>query len=260
MDKLQWFKFAPSDWMMGKIQRCPEVTKSRFIRLCCLYWNNECTLSYEDAEIDLDNEHLNILISKKVISTNDGFINIDFLDVQFAEIEEVSKDKSKSGVIGNLKRWHSDVYKRFKAKEISLEEALIIAQQSHTDSTTIAQQSQNIAEKRREEKNREENTLIDFEKFTDWFNLRRTQYLEIPSNIKRLTHSEKTTLALLKLDYTKEDFELAMHNLCNDDWANKNNQVLCSYFLQTKIFNKFLSVEKRPMITKRQRINRGGIS
>ena len=259
MDKLQWFKFAPSDWMMGKIQRCPEITQSRFLRLCCLYWNNECNLSIEDAEIDLDKEHLDILISKKVMSANDGFINIDFLDVQFAEIEEVSKDKSKSGVIGNLKRWHLDIYKRFQAKEISLEEALFIAKQSHTDSTPIAEQSQNIADKRREEEKREENTLIDFEKFTDWFNLRRTTYLEIPSNIKRLTHSEKATLGILKKDYTKEDFEKAMYNLCNDDWANKNNQVLCSYFLQIKIFNKFLSIDKKPMLTKKQRTLRGGV-
>jgi hypothetical protein len=103
----------------------------------------------------------------------------------------------------------------------------------------------------------EEEKILDFEKFTSWFNTRRTQYLEIPSNIKRLTYSEKTTLGLLKADYSKEDFELAMYNLCNDQWTCENKQVLCSYFLQTKIFNKFLSAEKKPMLTKKQRINRG---
>jgi len=106
---------------------------------------------------------------------------------------------------------------------------------------------------------KEKDNILDFEKFTSWFNTRRTQYLEIPSNIKRLTHSEKTTLSLLKKDYTKEDFEKAMYNLCNDDWANKNSQVLCSYFLQTKIFNKFLSIDKKPMLTKKQRTLRGGV-
>ena len=65
MDKLQWFKFTPSDWMMGKIQRCPEITQARFMRLCCLYWNKECLLSIEDAEIEIDKEHLDILIAKK---------------------------------------------------------------------------------------------------------------------------------------------------------------------------------------------------
>jgi hypothetical protein len=107
------------------------------------------------------------------------------------------------------------------------------------------------------EEEEEVEKILDFEKFTSWFNTRRTQYLEIPSNIKRLTYSEKTTLGLLKADYSKEDFELAMYNLCNDQWTCENKQVLCSYFLQTKIFNKFLSAEKKPMLTKKQRINRG---
>ena len=48
-----------------------------------------------------------------------------------------------------------------------------------------------------------------------------------------------------------------MYNFCNDQWTCENKQVLCSYFLQTKIFNKFLSAEKKPMLTKKQRINRG---
>ena len=56
MSKLTWFKFTPSDYMMGKIQRCPEVTQARFIRLCCLYWNKQCELTYEDAEIEIDKE------------------------------------------------------------------------------------------------------------------------------------------------------------------------------------------------------------
>lgn len=127
-----------------------------------------------------------------------------------------------------------------------------------TNETTKEQQTDNKQVTTNKNVNNENNdNILDFEKFTTWFNYRRTQYLEIPSNIKRLTYSEKTTLGLLKLDYNKEDFELAMYNLCNDDWAIKNSQILCSYFLQTKIFNKFLSIEKKPMVTKKQRKVRG---
>ena len=79
MDKLQWFKFTPTDWIMGKIQRCPEITQARFMRLICLYWNKECVLSYEDAEIEIDKEHLDILISKKIIKIEDNFLLIEFL-------------------------------------------------------------------------------------------------------------------------------------------------------------------------------------
>jgi hypothetical protein len=160
MDKLQWFKFSYADWRMGKIQRCDEVTQSRFINLCCLYWSKECSLSYEDAEIEIDKNHLDVLLSKKIVINIEGFINISFLDEQFLEIEGNRKDRSISGVVGNLKRWHPLIHKRYENKEISLDEAInlskSIAFPSHTDSTPIAEQSQSIAEKRREEERREE--------------------------------------------------------------------------------------------------------
>ena len=79
MDKLQWFKFSYADWRMGKIQRCPEITQLKFLNLCCVYWGKECVLSYEDAEIEIDKEHIDLLIKKKIVLITDGFINISFL-------------------------------------------------------------------------------------------------------------------------------------------------------------------------------------
>jgi hypothetical protein len=101
MDKLQWFKFSPTDWIMGKIQRCPEITQARFMRLICLYWNKECVLSYEDAEIEIDKEHLDILILKKIIKIEDNLLIIEFLNEQLGSISETS-EKRREAV---LKRW-----------------------------------------------------------------------------------------------------------------------------------------------------------
>lgn len=100
MDKLQWFKFMPTDWVMGKIQRCPEVTQARFMRLICLYWNKECVLSYEDAEIEIDKEHLEILLSKKIIKVEDDFLVIDFLNEQFEKIRIKSRTNAENGKKG----------------------------------------------------------------------------------------------------------------------------------------------------------------
>lgn len=102
MDKLQWFKFTPTDWIMGKIQKCPEITQARFMRLLCLYWNKECVLSLEDAEIEIDKDHLDILISKKVLKIIDDLLVIDFLNEQLESISETSL-KRKEAV---LKRWN----------------------------------------------------------------------------------------------------------------------------------------------------------
>jgi hypothetical protein len=104
MEKLQWFKFSPSDYMMGKIQRCPEVTQARFVRLCCLYWNKECNLSIEDAIIEIDKEHLDILLLKKIIKIENDFLIIDFLNEQMENIKEsllLAKENNNVETYGN---------------------------------------------------------------------------------------------------------------------------------------------------------------
>lgn len=96
MDKLQWFKFTISDWVMGKIMRCPEVTQARFIWLCCQYWNRECNMNIEDAEIEIEMQHLNILLAKKIVLLDINKIRIKFLDQQLDDIKEISKGKSNA--------------------------------------------------------------------------------------------------------------------------------------------------------------------
>lgn len=176
MDKMQWFKFSYADWRMGKIQRCPEITQARFINLICLYWSKDCILSYEDAEIEIDKEHLDILISKKVVSHIDNSINIGFLDEQIEEINEHTKLSSTKGKIGNLKRWHPEIFKKYNDKQITLNQAIELSKkdnnpidtQSPPDSPPIDTQSPNIADKRRGDKTRKEKTkeerIEDFKK------------------------------------------------------------------------------------------------
>jgi len=142
MEKLTWFKFTISDWMMGKIMKCPEITQARFIRLCCLYWNKECVLSVEDAEIEIDEDHIKILLSKKIIVKNEDFITIKFLDEQNISVTETS-NKRREAV---KKRWD-----RVKQTDTSV---------SITDTSVI----QNDTEKNREEKRRVDikiNSIVD---------------------------------------------------------------------------------------------------
>lgn len=147
MDKLQWFKFNYADWRMGKIQRCSEITQARFLNLCCLYWSKEANLSYDDAEIEIEKEHLDVLLAKKIIERDEQHIFIKFLDEQLEDIAETSKGKSKAAKI----RWEK--YRKRKANE---EQNIADAMHVHTDAM------QNDAEKRREEEIREENIYIDF--------------------------------------------------------------------------------------------------
>ena len=237
MDKLQWFKFTPSDWMMGKIMRCEEITQARYMRLVCLYWNKECNLSYEDAEIEIDKEHLEVLIKKKIVKVYDDFLSIEFLDEQMEGIAKTSQ-KRREAV---QKRW--DKVKQNKAKELQNYTSVL---QSDTEESRV--------EEKREEQSE---SVFTPEHFLSWFNNSRTKLLEKESNCNYLSHTDKTHLEILSNRYKGEDFGKAFHNICNDKWANESNQIIPKHFLKPENFDKYLQIEQKPLITKKQKINRG---
>jgi len=95
------------------------------------------------------------------------------------------------------------------------------------------------------------------EQFLEWFNDSRTKLLEKPSNSNYLSSIDKTHLEILTKKYKGKDFGKAFHNLCNDKWANESNQIIPKHFLKPENFDKYLQIEKKPLITKKQKINRG---
>lgn len=155
LDKLQWFKFAPTDWIMGKIQRCPDDTQARYMRLVCLYWNKECSLSIEDAEIEIDKNHLDILISKKIVKVISDFIKISFLDEQFESILETSKKNSENV----LKRWN---------KSKNIDTTVLPNHTTVSNNHTVVIPLQNVVIPNHTDKIREDNiTSISVIKFED---------------------------------------------------------------------------------------------
>ena len=219
MDKLQWFKFAPSDWMMGKIMRCDETTQARYMRLVCLYWNKECNLSYEDAEIEIDNEHLDILIKKKIVKLNDDFIKIEFLDEQMDDISKTSVKRRESV----NKRWA-------KVREKSIQTDTSVLQ---TDTNVI----QSDTEESREDKIREDkkiNTTAENINFSDLLGFINStlgkSYKVINSTVKQKYN------ARLKDGYVKKDFMTAIVNASKDKYHKETNYkyLTVEYFARIK--------------------------
>lgn len=95
------------------------------------------------------------------------------------------------------------------------------------------------------------------EQFLTWFNDSRTKLLQKPSNSNYLSSHDKTHLEILTSRYKGEDFGKAFHNLCNDKWANESNQIIPKHFLKPENFDKYLQIEPKPLLTKKQKINRG---
>jgi hypothetical protein len=96
MKQLPWFKFSPADWMMGRISRQSCEVQVAFLRLCCIYWNAECVMTYEHAELEADG-YLEKLIALKMVEVYDDGICIKFLDIQFSEGKEKREKMSNAG-------------------------------------------------------------------------------------------------------------------------------------------------------------------
>lgn len=194
---LTWFKFNPTDWMMGKIQRCSEVYQARFLRLCCLYWKDECNLTVEDAKIEIEDDCYHDLLRRKIIKESCDYVQIDFLDMYLEEISEGKDVQSKKGKIGNLKRWYPSIYEDYRANKISLDDALEAANKSLPDRYPIATRSLNIADKTRQEEIRQDKTrqeeIILYPSFSDFWELydKKNDKQKAESKWNKLTQKEK---------------------------------------------------------------------
>jgi hypothetical protein len=95
------------------------------------------------------------------------------------------------------------------------------------------------------------------EQFLSWWNDSRTKLLQKPSNSNYLSGIDKNYLEILTSRYTGKDFGKAFHNLCNDKWANESNQIIPKHFLKPENFDKYLQIEQKTLLTKKQKTNRG---
>ena len=143
-------------------------------------------------------------------------MQISFLDEQYSDIETTSDKRSEQGLIGNLKRWHKPIYDKFINGEYTLENAISIAQQSPPDRQPIANQSQSIAEKKREEEKRREQWFIN------WFNDSIKKPKGSKGKFKLNDKIKKQLHARIKDGYTSEDFIQAFNAIVSDKYHNEN--------------------------------------
>jgi len=155
--ELPYFQFEPAEYLTGDIAFCSLSAQGLFINLCSYYWQRQCNLSKDRAlkRLNYPNE-LEELISEGIIIVEGDLIKIKFLDEQFAIATGSKKESSEKGKLGNLKRWHKDLYNKVISKEIGVEEAWLIAKpsggDSGSDNLAIAKTSHIREDKIREEK------------------------------------------------------------------------------------------------------------
>lgn len=105
--ELPYFKFEPNQWENGNIQICDRELKGLFIDLCSMYWSRLGDLPFKLAVQKLCGGNataLNSLCDYKIITVEEEFICIEFLEEQLLEFGNISKKNSQNAKDGWRKR------------------------------------------------------------------------------------------------------------------------------------------------------------
>ena len=170
--------------MMGRISRQPAEVQVAFIRLCCVYWNAECEMSTDHAELEADG-HLERLLQTRLVESNGPSVFIKFLDIQW---EEANLHRTKMSQAGK---------RSAERRSAMVEENPTKVEPMLNLPSTKVEPMFNREEERREEKKRGENTCVLFDQF--W-----TLY-------PRKTSKQSASKAFTKLK--DEDQQAAINNI-----------------------------------------------
>lgn len=234
--ELPFFKFEVSEWMLGRIQKQPLEVQGTFINLCCMYWHKLGEVPHSEACIDFNESHIKSLIDGKILSLDDGYLVIRFLDHQLDERKEVSRISSIKG--------KKSAELRLTRLQQKLTKVQPISTAVEPQSTSV--QPTSTEEKRREEKREEKITPFDP---SDYYTDGQTAFLDIQANellIERLVRivqqagykgcdAIKIMFAVKKfitIESAKEEFSLkprkeVINHLVN--WINKNVKNIDQY-------------------------------
>ena len=138
--------------MMGRISRQPAEVQVAFIRLCCVYWNAECEMSTDHAELEADG-HLERLLQTRLVESNGPSVFIKFLDIQW---EEANLHRTKMSQAGK---------RSAERRSAMVEENPTKVEPMLNLPSTKVEPVFNREEERREEKKRGENTCVLFDQF-----------------------------------------------------------------------------------------------
>ena len=91
-----WFKLPTALITQPKFQRLTPIAQAGFMTLCCVYWQDSGTMTYDDANMNA--EGVDELIERGYIQEENGMISIGFLDEQIEEVDQLRTKKKEAGV------------------------------------------------------------------------------------------------------------------------------------------------------------------
>lgn len=198
--------------------------------------------------------HILAYVNDENPETDDVLVNALFQQIKLTLQEDLKKweltivEKSKGGVIGNLKRWHFDLYNKYIKGKLTLEKAVYIAESrkiSHTDtiqSLPIAEIAvyDNVNDLSIVDKSItkvEETLSIDADKFIAYFNSKANRKF-------RLTDKVKTLLKARVKNYSNLEIKKAIDNAHLDKYHLETNfkYLTPEFILREEKLEKFINM------------------
>ena len=100
-------------------------------------------------------------------------------------------------------------------------------------------------EEEEKEVKKQENEVIDYDRFIAWFNKRKLWIIGAEGKFKSMKDTDKNNLKKLKESgYTREDFDYAFDRMTENPWVKENNMITIGHFLRNDNFVKYLNAEK----------------
>lgn len=100
--ELPFFKFDPTEWIMGKISYQPLEVQGAFIQCCSYFWKKSGVLKIDEIDWRIGKKNLEILIENDFLSVKDDFLSIEFLEEQLLKFESIRITRAENGSKGGV--------------------------------------------------------------------------------------------------------------------------------------------------------------
>lgn len=164
MKELPYFRFTVSEWLNDDISLESLETKGLFIDVCSYYWFKDCYVSWQMLRKRFANAEqlLKQLIESKIIKiSDDEFIYIKFLDIQYEKASHLSSIRSKCAKMKGLQ----NKQKQSKSKAIAKQKHIYKDKEKdkEKDKDNLNTRTQNFLDKLSGFSNRyDKSMLVDF--------------------------------------------------------------------------------------------------
>lgn len=101
--ELPFFKFNPTEWLVGKISYQSLEIQGAFMQCCAIFWKNSGVVKIDQIDWKIGKANLEALVNFDFISfDDDNFLSIEFLEEQLASFQVIRQKRAEFGSMGGV--------------------------------------------------------------------------------------------------------------------------------------------------------------